>query len=243
MNGQVHVFDNGVKVYEHQLLELQKERYALHNVHESDEEDVFLDVLSKVKNGGIYVNVGAAIGYYPILAALKRKDIRIVAYEPLKMHRSHFLDNLKLNGLKRRDFKIYKEGVYVRNGEVNFRIEHYGSKITEDRSKKNALQQIRERINNQRINCITLADLYRREKAEIDLLQMDIQGLEADVLESSENILIQHKIRNFLIGTHSSELHLRCKQVLLKDGYRVLVDNFDTKFQPDGILLMGLSSS
>ena len=243
MNNQVHVFDNGVKVYENHLLELQKERYALHNVHESEEENVFLDVLSKVKESGIYVNIGAAIGYYPLLAALKRKDIRIVAYEPLKMHRDYFLDNIKLNGLRRGDFKIYKEGVYVRNGAVNFSVEHYGSKIIEGRSKKNALRLIKERTNNQKINCLTLVDLCRREKAEIDLVQMDIQGLEADVLESSRSILIQHKIRSFLIGTHSSELHLRCKQVLLKDGYRVLVDNFDTKFQPDGILLMGLSCS
>ena len=38
-----HLFDNGVKVFDYQLLPIQRERYKKRNVHEEDEEDLFAD--------------------------------------------------------------------------------------------------------------------------------------------------------------------------------------------------------
>lgn len=234
-----HVFDNGVKVFEHHLLELQKERYRSHNVHEAEEEGIFIDLISRIRANGTYVNVGAAIGYYPLLAATMRKDIKIVAYEPLGVHRRYFEENIRLNGFRKSVFNIHKEGIYSKSGYINFRIEHYGSMIREDSTQKNLLQKLREISDNTRIRCITMQQLSSRERSGIDLLQMDIQGTEAGVLESSERLLASHAIKNFLIGTHSADIHRRCIDVLRRNGYQVYIDNYETLLQPDGILAAG----
>lgn len=233
----VHEFDNGVKVYEYHLLDIQKERYATNNVHEEDEEPVFLEMLSKIKEGGTYVNVGAAIGYYPLLAASTRSDLNIVVYEPLAVHRKYFCENITLNGYEISGFKIYKEGVYRREGDVSFSVMHYGSMIKEDERKKNFFQKFLERLTNSRVDCVTLEGVSNREKNDIDFLQMDIQGLELDVLNAAEKVLLQHKIKRFLIGTHSESIHRNCTNILIRNGYRILYDVYETKHQPDGILL------
>ena len=240
MRQNIHKYDNGIKVFEHHLIDAQKERYGIHNVHEAEEEPVFLDVLKKLDRNAVYVNVGAAVGYYPLLVKLNRDDVKIVAYEPLKLHRKYFYENVKLNGFKKSDFKLHSEGVYKTNGVTGFSISHYGSMIAEDNSAKNIFQQLAEVIANKRIKTITLEKLYKRVGSEIGLLQMDIQGLELDVIESSEAFIKKHHISRFLIGTHSEEIHQRCKRTLSKCGYVITVDMYNTKLQPDGILLAEL---
>ena len=74
----IHVFDNGLKVYGAHLLQLQRERYLHHNIHEAEEEGIFLELIDELETGSTFVNVGAAIGYYVILAKLQRPDLRVI---------------------------------------------------------------------------------------------------------------------------------------------------------------------
>ncbi len=68
MAEKIHVFENGVKVYDRHLTKLQRERYRKCNVHEADEEHRFKKIISAVPTDGCFVNVGCAIGYYVVLA-------------------------------------------------------------------------------------------------------------------------------------------------------------------------------
>ena len=68
MNRKVHEFDNGVRVFDDHLMPAQRERYRKRNVHEADEEDLFIEVVSALPDDGCFVNIGTAIGYYAILA-------------------------------------------------------------------------------------------------------------------------------------------------------------------------------
>lgn len=70
----------------------------------------------------------------------------------------------------------------------------------------------------------------------IDLVQMDIQGLAARILEEycsepSQGVDIQA----FLIGTHSESIHERCRDALKLHNYAFLHDEIETLIQPDGI--------
>jgi FkbM family methyltransferase len=235
----VHKFDNGIKVFENQLMDIQKKRYRIHNIHEAEEEPIFLDASSTLIEGGVFVNIGAAIGYYPMLAATVRNDLKLISYEPLKKHRKYFNDNIKLNRLAKSRFKIYKEGVFKRSGSVNFKVDDYGSMIVEDMSVRPIMQQVKDWLTNSSIQCITLNELIEREGGDVDLVQMDIQGLEASMFESAEKYLPEHNIKKFLIGTHSLDIHHRCIDVLKKCGYQIFIDKFETSLQPDGILLAG----
>ncbi len=64
MERAIHTFDNGVRVYDDHLLDEQRERYRKHNVHEAEEENIFVDLIHRIPANGCFVDVGAAIGYY-----------------------------------------------------------------------------------------------------------------------------------------------------------------------------------
>ena len=63
MERAIHTFENGVRVYEDQLLDEQRERYRKRNVHEAEEEEIFVELIRRLPADGCFVDVGAAIGY------------------------------------------------------------------------------------------------------------------------------------------------------------------------------------
>ena len=70
-----------------------------------------------------------------------------------------------------------------------------------------------------------------------DLVQIDIQGLEADILaEYFSAPEPDMRIGMFLIGTHSQTLHARVRDLLVGNGFTVIHDLFETPNQPDGII-------
>ena len=237
MSREVHMFDNGIKVYSNQLLKAQKERYLKHNIHEAEEEPIFIELIQNLNRNATYVNVGAAIGYYSILAKTLRNDLSIIAYEPLKQHIKYFYENIDLNNMKGSDFKIYQEGLYSSNGHETFIQKDYSSMIQANPDKRTFVQTLIEYIKNERIKTVTLERVWEKVSTDIDLLQMDIQGLELPVLESSKDFLKKHQVKNILLGTHSTEIHSKCKDILIASDYNIVIDNYDTKLQPDGILL------
>ena len=91
------------------------------------------------------------------------------------------------------------------------------------------------------IPTITLDTLVKRIGRSIDLLQMDVQGLEVEVLKGSADSMREGAIRTFLIGTHGRminlPLHQQCRDLLQAAGYTIQIDLPDTKEQPDGILV------
>ncbi len=93
------------------------------------------------------------------------------------------------------------------------------------------------------IATITLDDFVRRIGRPIDLLQMDVQGLEVEVLKGGTEAMKAGAVKTFLIGTHGRArgltLHDDCRELLRASGYRIEIDLPDTKEQPDGILVAG----
>ena len=117
---KVHEFESGLKVFDHQLLPIQRERYNKQNVHEEDEERLFIDIINGLQEGTKYVNIGTAIGYYALLAKIIRKGIEVHCFEPLPSHLISFHENIILNGFKKEDFKIHEKAISTKFGEVSF---------------------------------------------------------------------------------------------------------------------------
>jgi hypothetical protein len=176
-----HLFDNGVKVFDYQLLPIQRERYKKRNVHEEDEKD----------------------------------------------------------------FLIHDIAVSTNFGEVTFANESYGSSITTASSKVSTVNSVKNIIKKivgktpytptiivQSIPMINLFALLKTNT--IDFVQRHehpvLQQYFSD-LNSGETV-----IKSFLIGTHGIAIHNACKQLLESNGYKIVVDEFETKNQPDGII-------
>lgn len=246
---KIHQFDNGVKVFNHQLLPIQKVRYEKRNVHEEDEEDLFIDIIKGLKKDAVYVSIGTAIGYYPLLAKKLMDEIQIHCFEPLPIHLHYLQENIELNGYTKDDFSIHELAVSISYDEVPFANESYGSAVVNNSVKpprKTLLKNIVKKLLGRptymptiKVKSIPMKDLFDLTKSNsIDFVQMDIQGHEHSVLEKyfSDIDLSQQTIKAFLIGTHGIAIHNACKELLEANNYKMVVDEFETKNQPDGII-------
>ncbi|MCP5279518.1 MAG: FkbM family methyltransferase [Thiobacillus sp.] len=226
----MHTFSNGVRIYDDHIIPAQRERYARNNVHEMEEEAIFLKLVTDMPVGSVYVDVGAAVGYYCILAKKYRPEIRVVAVEALARHRAYMAENFRLNGFEARDFTVIPEAISSVSGHLDFVDMNYSSFV-------NTSGKVRENASVEKVRAITLSELVGSQEAPIGLLQMDIQGEEVGVLaEFSRAMPDGGGIAQFLVGTHSRDIHVRCRKMLAGMGYRIIMDDPKPAHQPDGIL-------
>lgn len=244
-------------VYDNHLSPGQQNRYKKRNVHEAEEEVIFVEIIRAIPANGCFVNIGSAIGYYPILAKILAPELTIHAIEPLERHRTFFIENIILNGLSQTDFTIHREGVSSSDGEARFVDSGYGSSIQRDgRIKqgkmlksliKGLIKTLLARTglkkyqtiskNTITIKTITLDNLTSAAGRYLDLLLMDVQGFEVYVLKGALHTLQTGSVKTFLIGTHSQKLHQECIDILRENGYIMEFDKYQTKEQPDEIIV------
>lgn len=254
MDTKIHTFRNSISVYDAHLIDSQRERYLENNVHEEDEEGIFIDLISNLSPGDVFVNVGTAIGYYPILSKTIRKDIDVHCFEPLPRHLDYFDANIKLNGLSQDDFVIHQVAISTETGQVPFQDSSYGSSLVSSGQKfsmSNFLRKLKSSmLSNKKtpsqffVKSIRLAEVFELvKKTKINLLQMDIQGFELPVLNKYfEEIAVLHQsIETFLVGTHSAAIHAACLDLFHRNGYQILDNITDSLHQPDGIICCRLA--
>jgi FkbM family methyltransferase len=252
MSRKVHVFDNGVSVYDDHLLSVQRERYRKRNVHEAEEEDVFVALVRNLPADGCYVNIGCAIGYYPILARRLAPQLAIHAVEPLARHRDYFSENARLNGFSPFGFAVHVEAIAARIGTAPFLDDSYGSTLVREEprppvSSRSILGGILAalglgpravtRTPGRVVPTTTLDALVERIGRPVHLVQMDVQGFEMDVLRGGQQSLRAGRVETFLIGTHGAAIHRECTSELQRHGYTIEFSEPETKDQPDGILV------
>ncbi len=257
MTGKIHKFDNGVCVYDEHLMSAQRQRYSINNVHEADEEDFFIKIISSISVEGCFVNIGTAIGYYALLAKKLSPHLHVHAVEPLDYFRRCFNDNIKLNNFTSEDFTIHPVAVGATNGRVSFLEKGYESQLLVS-NKKDVIRQISRKIKNlfkavlgaigvkryaaglgrkSEVDAVTLEALVKLVGRDIDVASMDVQGLEVDILRGGESVLDQAKVKTFIIGTHGNSIHQQCIQMLQDKDYTIEYEEPDTQHQPDGIII------
>lgn len=237
---KIHQFDNGIRVFDDHLTEGQRTRYREHNLHEPEEEFLFLEQILNLPKHGIYVNIGCAIGYYPILAHIKRPDLQFFAVEDLVKAKANAISECE--------------------GESQFLEKDYGSRLIIDGGRNPQAQTkttLRDWLSLSHLKTIlfgsnaasssahplvkvqtkTIDQLIQQLGGTIHFLQMDIQGLEAAALRGAAESVKNHSIHRFMIGTHSEALHQECEAILKSADYRIEYSNPVVPQQPDGMIL------
>jgi len=253
---QVHTFDNGVMVHKDHCTPEQLIRYANTNLHEPDEEELFVSAIKDLPPGSCYVSIGTAIGYYAILAAKLRGDLRIVCFEPLPRHAACLQENWRLNNLPESRLETLAHAVSVNDQPTILTDTSFGSSITPSAGSASPVARLKTYLKAMvrgagpsvpklTVSCVPLRGLFALLQAPvIGLVQMDIQGHEREVMEAyfaKDPGTLHGKILSFLIGTHGGDIHHRCKELLVQHGYRLKFDQPDSHAQPDGILLAVLT--
>ena len=91
-----------------------------------------MDALARIPYGGAFLNVGSLVGYYVILAKLKRPDLAVHGVEPLPSQIERFRENLALNELVGSDIQLHQCAISSRDDpEAQLLNDSYGSKLVD----------------------------------------------------------------------------------------------------------------
>jgi hypothetical protein len=80
--GAPFTFDNGVTIAHPHEAQVRRYRLGTVKLHEPEEERWFIALLFDATSGSVMLNVGAAAGYYALLALRYRPPIAVVALNP-----------------------------------------------------------------------------------------------------------------------------------------------------------------
>jgi len=84
-----------------------------------------------------------------------------------------------------------------------------------------------------------LAYFQQQEISHLNVLHADIQGAEAELLDSVSDWLSARRIDYLFVSTHSQSLHLECTERLISHGYSIVASaDFDYQtYCYDGVLV------
>ncbi|MFT7462466.1 MAG: FkbM family methyltransferase [Pseudohongiellaceae bacterium] len=163
-------------------------------------------------------------------------------------------ENMRLNQFDPSSITLHTEGIAAERGTATFEDDGFSSVVVSgDQSRpfmywlkftvKKLLNSVgigdygQEVDRMTKISTIPLDELMGRVGAPVDLLQMDVQGLEGDILSAATATLKRGTIETLLIGTHSDAVHARCLELLTAGGYRIIHDDPNPGTQPDGMIV------
>lgn len=93
---KLHVFANGIHAcYDH--VRVQQGRYSRVNLHEPSEEELLARALALIRPGDVFVDVGAAVGYYTLLVASTHPESVVFGFNPSEWFRKQMAHNIRIN--------------------------------------------------------------------------------------------------------------------------------------------------
>lgn len=220
-------------------------RRAFAATHPPLDEEYFewVDLLHAVRSAeGTFcmVELGAGWGRWMVNGAFAAKslglDFRVVGVEAEPTHFKWLKQHLKDNGIPASKRSLYQAAVATEAGTVPFHvgepIEWYGQAIAdvEPVPVDGIRERVRTRFSRQSdqerriavVKAITLEEVLA-PLSRVDLVDADIQGAEADVVEGSRQIL-DEKVKRVHLGTHSAEIEDRLRKTFDALGWEKVHD-------------------
>lgn len=175
-------------------------------------------ILSKLKKFDTFIDVGANIGVFSLLAVSKIENGKVYSFEPNEVAGTIFRENIRLNDFSKvinHDERIVSD----KNGSEYFTLTKH-SEVSHISYKKSSVKD-----HNKRIKSIKLDSFCEKNKIKkVRILKIDVEGAEKKVLKGSESlikdnlidyILFESNIDSKEYGYESEET----KDFLMKYGY------------------------
>jgi FkbM family methyltransferase len=210
------------------ITELEGEGLSADVYRGAYEQAVTKVLLSHLVDKKVFVDIGANIGWYSLMAAHHSPDLIVHAFEPGDLANKYLSMNVQRNKLGGR-IHINKSAVCEHTGTVRFtnnKIGHALNYVCPSQSKM---------INTIEVESVTLDDYVRTNNlAQVDYIKCDVEGAEYGVLLGALETLNRFNPILFLevddtwmlrYGTNAEELFT----LLSKAGYRygVITDGGD----------------
>lgn len=154
-------------------------------------------VQRSLKEGDVFVDVGAHIGYYTLLAAKKVGTGKVYAFEPHPDNIAILQKNIEVNGYS--NVEIIQNAVSDKRGKVKLYVCDYnwgGHSIFNFYKKPELVIPHTYKKEEQRekfieVEAITLDGVFGNDN--VDFIKMDIQGAEGLALKGMRNLLLKNK--------------------------------------------------
>jgi FkbM family methyltransferase len=171
--------------------------------------------LLKDSPNALFVDVGANIGYYSLLARKRLgNDGVVVAFEPLPDIHEKLIMNL--HGM---NVSAHQYAVSSSNGQATLSI----PKGSDSNDGISTLQDCVDAIDSITVQTISLDDFLDKE---IHILKIDVEGHEYDALLGAKSLLARGKIRNIIFEDHDIE-HSAVVTLLTSFGYKIFSIGWD----------------
>jgi FkbM family methyltransferase len=137
-------------------------------------------MLSILKKDDVFVDVGANIGYYTILAA--KLGAHVIAVEPVPETAKVLMLNLKINGVK--NVLVVQKAAWDKREKllINIPKGFYGCASV---YKRYSLQTIKMMVEG-----FPLDDIFRDHPCNIKLIKIDVEGAEYRVIKGAGGVLL-----------------------------------------------------
>jgi len=140
-----------------------------------------------LKPGMTFVDIGAHLGEYCLLASsLVKNEGKVFAFEPNPEIIPFLSKNIQRNSLK--NIIVSEKAVASQEGQVSFQIhkEASMSAIINPDEEKVTNHKIQTTIT---VSTICLDKFFSRPTEKIDIIKMDVEGVEVEVLKGAFNLL------------------------------------------------------
>jgi FkbM family methyltransferase len=157
-------------------------------------------IANEVKRGDVFFDVGACVGFYSLLAAVRSEPARVHAFEPLPANLSYLRKHLQLNKIK--NVEVHEIAI---SDEVGTQL--FAGEATRAMGKLDANGSIRVRTST--IDAL----LQAGEIPAPRYIKMDIEGTESKAILGAKECILRHKPKLFL-ATHGRQVHDECLRLL-----------------------------
>ena len=176
-----------------------------------------LEVISKyLRNGGTFLDIGANIGYYSLMAA-NLGATRIIGIEPNSVVLNRFKENIRFNGFEKK-IKTFRLGI----GE---KIENRDLYLSEVDLGSSSVLENKDSLNKITIKVLPLDVFLKRESVgRVDVMKIDIEGFEDKALFPYFKTLDKKLYPRLILMEDSSKKHWdkNILEWLLNNGYNVI---------------------
>jgi FkbM family methyltransferase len=159
--------------------------------HDGDNGHVLIrEKILELNPGGVFVDVGANIGYFSILASKKvGKSGKVYSFEPSRREFNRLQYAKSLN--KADNLILYNMALSDENGFVELSVSEYHTGTNQ------IVANVSETSVVEKIKCARLENMIPNQS--IDLLKVDVEGAELMMLRGCESLLQEKLIKQLIV--------------------------------------------
>lgn len=190
----------------------------------ADEPEALPLFFALARRASVVFDVGAHVGLYSIVASHANAAAHIYAFEPLERTRDRMLANLARNSTTNVELLPYALGDTV--GSATLYCAHRGIPMSSSLSREFMARTIATPLIPETVPINTIDEFCRsREIGNIDLIKLDIEGLEPDAMRGMSGLLEHTRPDIFCEALYGSGTDGALARLIAPLGYRIFALN------------------